>query len=123
MKRYLFLFLGTLFLLLGIVGIVLPLLPTTPFLLLSAACYMRSSEKLYHWLTHHKTFGPLINNYLQHRALSLTTKITAISTLWLFILFATFVVTHLLWVQIALIVIATGVTFYLLSLNTMKKEV
>jgi uncharacterized protein len=120
MKRYLFLILGTLFFILGIIGIALPLLPTTPFLLLSAACYMRSSQKLYIRLTTHKTFGPLINNYLTHRAITLKTKITAITTLWICILLTAFGISHFWWVQILLTIIAIGVTLYLISLKTIR---
>ncbi|MGL1901043.1 MAG: YbaN family protein [Fibrobacterales bacterium] len=121
MKRYLFLFLGTFFFALGMVGILLPILPTTPFLLLSAACYMRSSKKIYLWLTMHKVFGPLINNYLQHRAVALKTKFLAITSLWVFILVAVFGITNYWWVQGILILIALGVTLYLLSLKTLSK--
>jgi uncharacterized membrane protein YbaN (DUF454 family) len=67
---------------LGIAGIFLPLLPTTPFLLLSAWCFIRSSRRLYQWLVHHPVFGMYIRNYLLYRAIPRKTKIFAVILLW-----------------------------------------
>ncbi|WP_019519144.1 YbaN family protein [Faucicola boevrei] len=67
--RWFFLCLGFLFLGIGIIGIVLPVLPTTPFVLLATACFAKSSEKFHHWLINHKTFGPLIKNWHERRAI------------------------------------------------------
>jgi uncharacterized membrane protein YbaN (DUF454 family) len=69
---------GFVFLTLAIVGMVLPLLPTTPFLLLSAGCFARSSDKWHARLLANATFGPMIKNWEQHRCISLKTKIVAI---------------------------------------------
>ena len=88
-----FAILGTLFLLLGIVGIFLPLLPTTPFLLLATACYARSSRRFYNWLLNHATFGPLIIEWRTYRSIPKRIKITAIimmvltfgSSIWFFV--------------------------------------
>ncbi len=55
---------------LGVIGIMLPLLPTTPLLLLAAGCFIKSSTRLYKWLIHHKTLGPYVYNYLELRAIS-----------------------------------------------------
>ena len=54
----------------GAVGVVVPLLPTTPFLLLAAACFMRSSDRLYRWLTRNRLLGDYIRNYREHRAMT-----------------------------------------------------
>ena len=62
---------GSFFFELGIIGIVIPLLPTTPFLLLAAACYSRSSKKFYNWLLNNKWFGPYITNYLDGKGIPL----------------------------------------------------
>lgn len=70
---------GTLFLVLGIVGIFLPLLPTTPFVLLAAACYARGSRRFYDWLLANRTFGPMILEWRQHRSIPYRTKITSIA--------------------------------------------
>ncbi|MEW5966643.1 MAG: YbaN family protein [Pseudomonadota bacterium] len=78
--RLVFAGLGTLFVALGVVGIFLPVLPTTPFLLLAAACYARASRRVFHWLLNHRHFGPLIREWREHRAMPYRAKRRA---LWL----------------------------------------
>jgi uncharacterized membrane protein YbaN (DUF454 family) len=77
--RAVFLVLGTLFVVLGVIGLVVPVLPTTPFLLLAAACYARGSQRCYDWLLANPTFGPLIREWREHRSIPWRTKITAIA--------------------------------------------
>lgn len=113
---------GTFFLGLGIVGIFLPLLPTTPFLLLAAACYARSSKKFYNWLINHKWFGSYIKNYREGKGIPMKVKISAIFLLWVTILFSVFFVVSILWVRIVLIVIASGVTIHILTIKTFTKQ-
>ena len=72
--RLLFAGLGTLFVLLGVLGIFLPVLPTTPLLLLAAACYGRSSRRIYHWLLQNPHFGPLIREWREHRSMPYRAK-------------------------------------------------
>jgi uncharacterized membrane protein YbaN (DUF454 family) len=73
--------LGFLFLGLAVLGIVLPILPATPFLLLAAWFFARSSEKWHQWLLANRTFGPLINNWEQHRCITSRTKLVAIASM------------------------------------------
>src|SRR3990170_4070727 len=80
--RILLMVAGTVSLAFAVVGLVLPLIPTTPFLLLAAACYCRSSERLYHWLISNKWFGEYIRNYREGRGIPLKTKILALTVLW-----------------------------------------
>lgn len=121
--RYLLLVAGTISLTLGAVGIFLPILPTTPFLLLSAACYLRSSERMHKWLMDNRWFGEYIKNYQAGRGIPIKTKIIAISTMWIAILYSTFfVVDEILVAQIALLVIAAGVSVHLIRLPTFKKQ-
>ena len=76
--RLLFAALGSLFVLLGVLGIFLPVLPTTPFLLLAAACYARASRRIYRWLLKHRRFGPLIREWREHRSMPYRAKRTAL---------------------------------------------
>ena len=76
-----FVALGTLFLLLGIAGVFLPILPTTPFLLLATACYARSSRRFYNWLMNHPAFGPLIVEWHTYRSIPLRVKRVAVATM------------------------------------------
>lgn len=68
---------GSLSLGLGMLGVVLPLLPTTPFLILAAYCYARSSKRMHDWLMNHKVFGPLIDDWHQHGAIRRAAKYMA----------------------------------------------
>ncbi len=80
---------GLLSLGLGIVGIALPVLPTTPFLLLAAACFARSSERLYFWLLSHRWFGPYLRNWREHKAITLRAKVIILISLWFSLGFST----------------------------------
>lgn len=77
--RLLFVVLGTLFVLLGIAGAFLPVLPTTPFMLLAAACYARASTRFYNWLLNNPTFGPTILEWRRHRSIPWRVKLAAIA--------------------------------------------
>jgi len=112
---------GTLLVGLGIIGILMPVLPTTPFLLLAAACYARSSQRFYHWLLNNKWFGNYIKNYIQRKGVPLKVKILAITWLWITIgCSVTFAVQAFL-VRLILILIAVGVSIHIFSVRTLKK--
>lgn len=107
---------------LGMLGIFVPVLPTTPFLLLAAACFVRSSPRLYAWLIHHKWFGNYIRHYREHRAVTVRAKAVALVLLWSVIgISAIFAVTAW-WLRVLLGVIAVGVTLHLLRLKTLTPE-
>ncbi len=114
--------LGCISLGLGILGIFLPLLPTTPFLLLSASLFAKSSDKLYNKLMQHKYFGPYIENFRVHKSIPLHGKIIAVSLIWITITYSALVVVPLLWVKILLFVIAIAVSIHILSFKTTKKK-
>lgn len=118
-KKYILMTVGCLSLALGIIGIFLPLLPTTPFLLLAAYCFTRSSNRLYSWLIHHKTFGGYIYHYQIYRAVTRKTKLLAIVCLWGSLIFSGILLSGL-YSRLLLIAAGTGVTLYLLSLRTLK---
>ena len=120
--RKLFMLLGSLFVCLGIIGIILPLVPTTPFLLLAAACYARSSEKYYNWLLNHRWFGEYLRNYQAGRGIPMRVKVSMLLVLWTsMILTATFVV-DIPWVRILLLAIAAAVTVHMCYLPTFRPE-
>jgi uncharacterized protein len=113
---------GTVSLVLGAVGIFLPILPTTPFLLLSAACYLRSSERMYNWLLGNRWFGEYIKNYQEGRGIPAKTKIVVLVILWAAIFYSTLmVVDEILIAQIALLAIAVGVSVHLVRIPTYRK--
>jgi uncharacterized membrane protein YbaN (DUF454 family) len=120
-KRILLIIAGTLFLGLGILGILLPLLPTTPFLLLAAACYVRSSQRLYDWLLNNNWFGEYFRNYLQGKGVPLKIKLLTITLLWITIGFSVAFVVESFPVRIILILIAVGVSLHALSVQTLKE--
>ena len=119
--KFLFATFGIISLGLGILGIFLPLLPTTPFLLLSAWLFSKSSDRLYHWLLNHRIFGDYIRSFKEDRAISLRIKIVALTTKWAAMLVAIFTVASgKLWLQILLFAIAIGVSIHILSFKTKK---
>lgn len=77
--RWLLMAAGALCVVLGVIGIFLPLLPTTPLMLLAAACFARSSRRFHDWLLANRTFGPLILEWERHRSIPRRTKLTAIA--------------------------------------------
>lgn len=107
---------------LGAVGIFLPLLPTTPLLLLAAACFARSSSRFHSWLTGHRHLGPFISGYLDGRGIPLRAKVMAISLVWLTITPTVLFVVPLLPVKILLIAIALSITVYLMRLPLRNGE-
>jgi uncharacterized protein len=120
-KRALLIFIGTISLGFAIIGIFLPLLPTTPFLLLTAACYLRSSERLYAWLTNHKLFGKYIRSYVEGKGISVNTKLFALALLWASIIYTAFFAVPTLIIQIILLIIAASVTVHIIRIPTSKK--
>lgn len=112
---------GSFFVGLGILGIFLPLLPTTPFLLLAAACYVRASERFYNWLLNNKWLGNYIKNYREGKGIPLKGKVLSISLLWITIGYSVVFVVHIFLVRIILILIAIGVTIHILYIRTSKQ--
>lgn len=119
LKKYILMAVGCLSLFLGILGIFLPLLPTVPFLLLTAYCFARSSSRLYNWLMNHKTLGSYIYNYQTYRAVTRKTKVLAIAFLWGSLGISMSLLPGL-YSCLLLSLLGMGVTFYLLSLQTLK---
>jgi uncharacterized membrane protein YbaN (DUF454 family) len=99
---------------LGILGMFLPILPTTPFLLLTAYCFLKSNKGLYDKLLAHKVLGPYITNFTKYKTISKRHKAYILSTLWLTIGLSIYLVS-ILWVRLLLLAIAIGVSIHILS--------
>lgn len=108
---------GCLAVLLAILGVFLPLLPTTPFLLLASACFARGSDRLHNWLLSHGTLGTYLRNFEEGRGIPARAKVVALLMMWSSIGYAAWR-TPQLWLKFVLILIALGVTIYLLRLPT-----
>lgn len=106
---------------LGVLGMFLPLLPTTIFLLGAAACFGKSSPGAYRWLTTNRVFGRHLRDYREERGATIGTKVFSISSLWIGIGAAVYLVRDMPWLEVVLIAIAMAVTVHLLSLRTIHK--
>ncbi len=120
-KRLLLIVVGTICVVLGAVALIIPIVPTTPFLLLAAACYARSSERFYHWLMHHRLFGPFIRNYREKGGLTIRQKAVALLTLWPAVVISGIFAPAPLWSRWTLAGVAAAVTVYLACLKTVPK--
>ena len=114
--------LGVVSLSLGVAGIFLPLLPTTPFLLLAAWAFVRSSPRLYAWLINHPHLGEYIRNFRENRAIPLRAKVVSIALMWGTMLYCIFgLLDGWWWAQVGLLAVAVGVTWHILSFATLRK--
>jgi uncharacterized membrane protein YbaN (DUF454 family) len=120
-KKTALLVLGTLTLALGVLGLFLPVLPTTPFLLVTSFCYLRSSRRLYHWLIHQRLLGAHIYNYITYRAVLKSAKLVSLVFLWV-TLGLSMLLVNSLHVRAFLMLVGVLVSIHLLTLRTMEKE-
>ena len=122
LKKALYILMGSISLGLGFLGLFLPVLPTTPFLLLTAWLFAKSSPRLYHWLITNKYFGKYIRRYREGLGIPLKTKIVAVSSLWLTILSSAYFFVTATILKILLLVIASIVTYHILSRPTFREN-
>lgn len=113
--------LGTVFLFIGVLGIVLPLLPATPFFLLASACYVRGSEKLHHWLMNHRYLGPYITNIKDKRGMPRRAKVVTITVLWASLAYSMYRLDSSL-LDLTLVIVGIGVTTLILKLKTLQEN-
>ena len=112
---------GSLFVTIGYIGIFVPGLPTTVFLILAAGCYIRSSETLYKWLINNKHFGNLIRDYYEGKGMPLKSKFIALSMMVIFCSFAIFFVVEIWWVNLIIFLLGlTGFLYITLKIPTKK---
>ena len=122
-KKGAYFILGTSALILGVIGAFLPVLPTTPLILLAAGCYIRSSKKFYEWLISNEKYGKTIEDYQTGRGITKNTKIRAIGMMWLMITLSVYFFITSIPLIVFLYLIAISVTFYLYRLPTIEEYI
>lgn len=118
--RYLYFTSGILLVAIGVIGIFLPILPTTIFLILASACFIKSSPQANEWLRNHKILGAYIKNYQDKSGLTIKAKVFNVALLWIMILSSAYFFTEELFIKLLLLAIAIGVTIHLLMVKTKK---
>ncbi|OGO06166.1 MAG: hypothetical protein A2Z76_03045 [Chloroflexi bacterium RBG_13_56_8b] len=121
LKRHLLIAIGTICLAIGVIGIFTPILPTTPFLLLAAACYLRSSPRFHRWLMNNRIFGSYIRNYTEGRGIPIKVKLFTIALLWATIGLSIWATANLT-VTVILLVVAVGVTLHIAFIRAKKDK-
>ncbi|QOX62981.1 DUF454 domain-containing protein [Anoxybacterium hadale] len=119
MKKMMLMFCGWLLLVLAVMGIVLPVLPTTPFVIAAAACFSIGDPKMYQRLESSKVFGPYLEGWRTKQGISASRKASAIAILWI-LMTLSILLTQKLWLTVLLIFIGIGVTTHLLLMKTKK---
>ncbi len=122
-SKLLLIVLGWVFVGLGVIGIFLPLMPTTIFMIIAAWCFARSSDKFYKWLIYHPRFGKTIRDFHERKGMTLKSKISAIVMMVLAISISAIFFTQKIFVRIILFSIAIGVAVYIASLKTIKSDI
>lgn len=119
-RRWLLVTAGSVSLGLGVLGIFMPVLPTTPFLLLAAFCYARSSQRLYDWLLGTRHLGPYIRTWREKKAIPLRLKIWVLTLMTLTITLTVVFFVEALWLRILLGVIGVSVGIHILRIPTIR---
>jgi uncharacterized membrane protein YbaN (DUF454 family) len=111
---------GSLSLGLGILGIFLPVLPTTPFLILAVFLFARSSQRIHYWILHNRLFGRYIRNYVSGKGMPPAAKVLVLVMLWATICLSAFLAVSILWIRIVLFAVALGVSIHILTIPTLR---
>lgn len=122
MKKILLIIIGTISLVLGFIGIVLPILPTTPFLLLSLFCYIKSSRKLYDFVLSNKYLAPYVKDYISGKGIPMKAKKKSIFLLWITIGFSVVFVVEKALLRLLLLIIAGSVSTYIWTRSTPEEQ-
>ncbi len=120
-KEYFLISVGWLSIFLAVIGIVLPLLPTTPFVLLAAGCFAKSSPRFHQWLITHKFFGPLIESYQDNKGIPRDVKIKVIIFIWISLSISIFLL-NIVWLRIAIFILGIALTIFLWMKPTLPKQ-
>ena len=121
-RKAVLIFAGTMCVGLGVLGMFLPLMPTTVFLLLAAYCYSRSSERFHDWLLTNRFLGKYLSSYRSGVGISVRQKISTITLLWISIGISSWLLAASFWATLLLLAIAIGVTVHLLWIKTYRPE-
>jgi len=121
-KKAILIFVGTVCVGLGVLGMFLPLMPTTVFLLLAAYCYSHSSERFHNWLMTNRLFGKYISDYQSGKGISVRQKASTITLLWASIGTSIWMLAATWWVNLLLLAVAIGVTLHLLWIKTYRAD-
>lgn len=119
--RWFFIILGSLLVGIGVLGIFLPLLPSTVFFLLAAGCYGKSSPGAYRWLTTNRWFGQHLRDYREERGATVAAKVYSVGSLWLGIGLTEYFFIENIWVRGTLLAVAVAVSIHLLALRTIRR--
>ena len=119
--RWLLMAAGGLLVAIGVLGVFLPLLPSTVFFLGAAACFGKSSPRAYRWLTTNRWFGKHLRHYREERGATPAAKVLSIITLWAGIGLTAYLFRDVLWVDAILLLVAVGVSWHLVSLRTIRR--
>jgi len=119
-RQVIYIILGTIFLVLGSIGLFLPLLPTTPFWLLTCWFYLRSSEKLYRRVLNNKVFGSYVKGYMVEKSIPLRAKIISLTVMWVSTTLVAIFFIPSIWIRLLLLTITILVTWHILSFPTKK---
>ena len=111
---------GTVSLFFGFIGVLLPIIPTTPFVLLSAACYYKGSERLHEWPSGNEVFGPMIRDYEEHGGMRKATKMKALTIMWVAVLASTLLILDTLTMRALILLIAAIGTASMLRVKTIE---
>lgn len=107
---------------LAVAGAILPLLPTTPFVLLAGWCFARSSPRFHRWLLEHRWLGPYLRNWQDGRGLTAQAKRRALVLLWLSLVFSAWLAQQAGWLRLLLLIPGVGTTWYLLRCKTLPAQ-
>jgi uncharacterized membrane protein YbaN (DUF454 family) len=120
MKKFLFITIGIIFVIIGVIGIFLPLLPTTVFLIIASYFFMKSSPELNERLLNNKYLGEYIRNYKEKKGMPIKSKISSIFILWTSILISSYFLIDSKTVIVILLIVAIGVTIHIATLESIK---
>lgn len=119
-QRIIFTIFGTLFLILGAIGVFIPVLPTTPFLLLAAACYLRGSERMHRCMINNRVFGDFIRNYMEGRGISPRQKLIIIIFLWVMIIISIYYLIDVFLLRILVLFVAIVISAHIIMLPSLQ---